>query len=197
MASNLVRRLVGASLGLVVVMSAARPAGAQEAASITVVPSVGLSDGQTVTVEGTGFAPNTSTFGSLTVGLCPADVLTDVALAPYRCGAALAFPVAVDDSGAFVAQLQVFRSQPTFLGEGTLTCADAPSDCVVLALEVTGSLPDVELIAATAPITFRPETKADCRRGGWRNFTDDLGRPFPDQGACVRFVVTDGAPGDR
>jgi hypothetical protein len=68
---------------------------------------------------------------------------------------------------------------------------------VVLAVEVTGSLPDVEVIAATAPITFRPETKADCRSGGWRNVTDDAGRPFPSQGACVRFVVTGGEPGAR
>ena len=197
MASNLVRRLVAASLGLLIAMAATEPAGAQDVATITVVPSVGLTDGQTVTVEGTGFAPNTTTFGSLTVGLCPSDVLTDLALAPYRCGAVAAFPVAVDDSGAFVTQLQVFRSQPTSVGDGTLICADAPSGCVVLAVEVTGSLPDVEVIAATAPITFRPETKADCRRGGWRNVTDNGGRPFRSQGACVRFVVTGGEPGAR
>ena len=194
MVANRARWLVGVSLGVLIVMLAPGPAGAQEAASITVTPSAGLSDGQTVTVEGAGFAPNTATFGSLTVGLCPADILTDVTQAPFRCGAAVAFPVPVDDSGEFVAQLQVFRSQPTLAGDDTLSCAVAPADCVVIALEVTGSPPDFELIVATAPISFRPETRADCMGGGWRNFTDDRGRPFRNQGGCVRFVAADREP---
>jgi len=34
-----------------------------------------------------------------------------------------------------------------------------------------------------------PSTKADCRNGGWRNFSGDQGQPFQGQGQCVRFVV--------
>ena len=34
-----------------------------------------------------------------------------------------------------------------------------------------------------------PSTKADCTNGGWRSLGDDQGRPFPNQGQCVRFVV--------
>jgi hypothetical protein len=34
-----------------------------------------------------------------------------------------------------------------------------------------------------------PGTKDDCRNGGWRNFADDQGVPFPSQGRCVSFVV--------
>jgi hypothetical protein len=34
-----------------------------------------------------------------------------------------------------------------------------------------------------------PRTKRDCRNGGWRSFVDDEGRPFKNQGQCVRFVV--------
>jgi hypothetical protein len=34
-----------------------------------------------------------------------------------------------------------------------------------------------------------PRTKHDCRNGGWRRFVDDQGRPFKNQGQCVRFVV--------
>jgi hypothetical protein len=167
----------------------AAPASAQEAPSITVTPSTGLRDGQTVTVDGTGFSPNATTFGSLTVGLCPADIVDDVTQASLRCGATVAFPVPVDDNGVFQAQLQVFRNQPTLPGDGTLRCTDAPHACVVLALEVTGTPPDFGLVTDTAPVTFRPETKADCKHGGWRNLTDDRGRPFRNQGRCIRFVT--------
>lgn len=34
-----------------------------------------------------------------------------------------------------------------------------------------------------------PSTKADCRNGGWRDFSGVQGQPFRDQGQCVRFVV--------
>jgi hypothetical protein len=33
-----------------------------------------------------------------------------------------------------------------------------------------------------------PRTKGDCKHGGWRDFTDDEGHPFKNQGQCVAFV---------
>lgn len=33
-----------------------------------------------------------------------------------------------------------------------------------------------------------PETRDDCRHGGWRDHVDDGGRPFRNQGACIAFV---------
>jgi hypothetical protein len=33
-----------------------------------------------------------------------------------------------------------------------------------------------------------PRTKDDCKEGGWRDFTDDEGRPFDNQGQCIAFV---------
>jgi hypothetical protein len=33
-----------------------------------------------------------------------------------------------------------------------------------------------------------PQTKDDCKHGGWVNFVDDHGRPFRNQGQCVSFV---------
>jgi hypothetical protein len=173
---------------LFLVVAVPAPAGAEQPAGIAVRPSVGLVDGQTVTVEGSGFGPG----GSLTVGLCPADVLTDVSAAASRCGAAVAFPVPVDASGRFEIQIQVFRSQPVFVGDGTLDCVGAPAACVVLGLEVVGAPPDPEVFAAIEPVTFRPESRADCKRGRWRNFTDDQGRPFRNQGRCIRFVTAEG-----
>ena len=185
-------RLVGAVLGLSIAALPAAPVGAQEAVSITVTPSAGLTDGQIVTVEGTGFSPNATAFGSLTVGLCPADILGDVAQGVFRCGATNAFPVPVDDAGRFEAQLRVFREQPTIAGDGTLRCTDAPHACVVIALEVIGSPPDFGLLVATAPMSFRPQTMADCMHGGWANFTDGQGRSFPNQGRCIQSVVATG-----
>jgi neocarzinostatin family protein len=190
MVTKRARWWIGASVVLLTVTLMPGLATAQQAPSITVTPSTGLVDGQTVTVEGTGFAP-TTTFGSLTVGPCPADILIDVTQAPFRCGATAAFPVPVDGSGTFVTQLQVFRSQPTFAGGNTLTCAAA--ECVMLALEVAGSPSSPEVIVATAPISFRPETIQDCKREGWRNLADGEGRPFRNQGGCVSFVRTSGA----
>ena len=189
MAKKRALRLVGAVLGFLIAALPAAPAGAQEAVSITVTPSAGLTDGQIVTVEGTGFSPNATAFGSLTVGLCPADILGDVSQAVFRCGATTAFPVPVDDAGRFEAQLRVFREQPTNTGDATLRCTDAPNACVVIALEVTGSPPDFGLLVATAPISFRPQTMADCKQGGWANFADGQGRSFPNQGRCIQSVV--------
>jgi hypothetical protein len=34
-----------------------------------------------------------------------------------------------------------------------------------------------------------PSTKDDCKNGGWRNFADDQGEPFGNQGLCERFVL--------
>jgi hypothetical protein len=33
-----------------------------------------------------------------------------------------------------------------------------------------------------------PKTKDDCKDGGWRNFADETGTPFPNQGQCVAWV---------
>jgi hypothetical protein len=32
-------------------------------------------------------------------------------------------------------------------------------------------------------------SKDQCKHGGWRNFTDDAGQPFKNQGQCVLFIV--------
>jgi hypothetical protein len=37
-----------------------------------------------------------------------------------------------------------------------------------------------------------PKSKDDCKNGGWKNFVDDQGRPFKNQGDCVSFVSTKG-----
>jgi hypothetical protein len=34
-----------------------------------------------------------------------------------------------------------------------------------------------------------PQTKADCKNGGWRNLANDQGQPFRNQGQCVSDVT--------
>ncbi len=37
-----------------------------------------------------------------------------------------------------------------------------------------------------------PNSKADCRTGGWEELTDHHGVPFKNQGDCVSYVATGG-----
>jgi hypothetical protein len=41
------------------------------------------------------------------------------------------------------------------------------------------------LTTSVPPLT----SKGQCTNGGWRNHTDDQGRPFKNQEQCVNFVV--------
>jgi hypothetical protein len=34
-----------------------------------------------------------------------------------------------------------------------------------------------------------PDSKTDCVNGGWRNFGDDDGVAFRNQGQCIHYVV--------
>jgi hypothetical protein len=42
---------------------------------------------------------------------------------------------------------------------------------------------------ATIPIVHTPETKDDCKDGGWKSLTDDAGNPFKNQGQCVTYAT--------
>src|SRR4051794_28600963 len=109
-------RLVLAGFAVVLIGAIAPAAAAEPAAHISVSPSDVLMNGQTVTVQGAGFAFDALQVVPLLVALCPADVLSNIATAPTRCGATVSGPSSFDASGTFVAQLQVFISQPTFQG---------------------------------------------------------------------------------
>lgn len=34
-----------------------------------------------------------------------------------------------------------------------------------------------------------PSSKDDCKHGGWKNFVDGDGKPFRNQGHCIRYVL--------
>jgi hypothetical protein len=52
-----------------------------------------------------------------------------------------------------------------------------------------GSVGDVFTMSGTLTIPSPVATSKDqCKHGGWHNFVDDRGDPFPNQGQCVSFV---------
>jgi hypothetical protein len=46
----------------------------------------------------------------------------------------------------------------------------------------------------TQPIITAPESKDDCKDGGWREFTDPS---FRNQGQCIAFVASGGRAGEN
>ena len=37
-----------------------------------------------------------------------------------------------------------------------------------------------------------PTRKDQCKNGGWKNYVDNTGTPFKNQGDCVSYVATGG-----
>lgn len=147
-ATNRVRRAarVAAAIAVLsaVTLTTTSPSGGEvvptpQAAAITVTPDTGLVDGQTVTVAGTGFAPDSVMF----VLQCRVGATTN-----YSCGWVGYATVQSDGSGAFTTSLQLNRLLYTFSGAPVFDCTPAGS-CAVTVLTSAGSL-------AEAPIAFDP-----------------------------------------
>jgi hypothetical protein len=45
--------------------------------------------------------------------------------------------------------------------------------------------PVIARVTVSFPV---PTSKKQCKKGGWRKLTDSNGRPFKNQGQCVKFV---------
>jgi hypothetical protein len=164
------------------------PASAQSTPELVAAPTTGLADGAIVTVDGTGWIPS-SAGGSMTVGLCPSSILATPTLGATLCGEVVVFPIAVDDAGSFSVPLQVFRTETTLDGLGTLNCTGAGVSCVVFATEINVNSPTTTFVFASVPISFAATAKTDCRDGGWQSVTDANGDAFRNQGQCIRSVV--------
>lgn len=54
----------------------------------------------------------------------------------------------------------------------------------------------VDLLIVDFATSNPPQSKADCKRGDWQNFTDDEGTPFRNQGQCVSYVASSGWQGN-
>ena len=119
----------------------APPSAAQTSPVVTVTPHAGLVDGESVTLAGTGFEPNS------TVQYCE-GVLTE----PFNQNdCPFTFLTTSDETGAFSVQVTAFRFI-TF-GIGTVDCAQPSGDCGFIA----GNFIGLTLFGASAPITFTPQ----------------------------------------
>ncbi len=110
---------------------------------MTVTPSTDLTDGQTVTVTGSGFAPSTR------IGLAMCKAGTTFSL--LDCEITNPTWFTDDASGAFTHTYAVRAHLTT--GHGAVDCSAAPSTCVLAAV----NLNDYSESART-PVTFRPES---------------------------------------
>ena len=94
----------------------------------------------------------------------------------------------VDAAGNYAASIAVSEIIVIGFGNGpNVDCTVA--HCVILAGGLGGP---TGFSGAVQPINFglpTPETKNDCKHGGWRNLGDDTGQPFRSQGDCVSFVA--------
>jgi hypothetical protein len=158
---------------------AVEPAGAAAVHTVTVTPSTGLSDGQTVTVSGTGF-DETPIIYDWAVSQCSAAILaapTDLNTAINECNQQEPFLFTHADAAGNVSSTLVVHKTITVgvaNGAKTVTCGQAPNDCAVLVAQLTGG---GILVGAAAPISF--------------------GTPTPTLGDCIRDFLGDHHHGIR
>src|SRR5207302_103432 len=98
--------------------------------AVTVTPSSGLADGQTVTVAGTSFGASSP----VTVGECATDGQPNPTLFDLT-GCSLSFANAITDGhGAFTTPLTVSATVPLF--DGTSDDCAVSGDCVIVGVDV-------------------------------------------------------------
>ena len=180
--------VVGAALLLAVFMPPG--AQAQEAPTLTVTPSTGLEDGQTVTVTGGPFPELVSpVLVQCTGSVVATDVTSVVTQCDFARGAAPSFDAAGNLLPTSLTVHDVINLE-AFIPDQTYDCT-VRNDCVIV---LAGFLAPAasQLFGVKAPISFgapTPESKADCKRGGWRDLANDQGQPFRNQGLCLGYVV--------
>jgi hypothetical protein len=167
-------------------VAAAPAAHAQEEPAIAVTPSTGLQDGQLVTVSGTGF----SSVAAIAALECPPQFAGRTTFTITEVLANCAF-ISTGTIGAPAGNLTVtVPVQEVFTpssGGASYDCT-VRNDCLLLVAGLGGS---IGLVGATAPISFGspvPQSKADCKNGGWRSLDNDQGQPFRNQGQCVSYA---------
>ena len=143
---------------------AVEPAGAADH-TLTVTPSTGLSDGQTVTVSGTGFV-ETPVVQDWALTMCSPAILA----APLTIQNAIQVCAVGDEPFVLVppAEDGIITTSFTVRKEfstnsGPVTCGQAPDDCVILLAQLTT---EAGFVGAAAPVSFGQPvpTLADCIR---------------------------------
>jgi len=135
--------------------------------TISATPDAGLGDVQSVTVRGAKFSPNASVAFCETAG----DAL---------CLGQIVFTTSAPD-GTFTSPYAVTR----FLSNGTTGVDCRLVQCTIAAAELS----DINATVVATPLQFGPpQSQADCKHDGWRNFGETSGGPFRNQGECLGYV---------
>ena len=159
-------------VGSAALVVAASTAFSQTGPNATVTPDSGLVDGQTVTVQGSGFDPSTVDIG---VAQCPAESTSAAECVGHK--------VVPANGGSFSTTFVVHRFVLA------VDCASVARRCFIGASNLNGLPAFTEQVKV--PVTFAgaaPATAEDCKNGGWRNLADDQGQAFSNQGQCVSFA---------
>lgn len=172
---------------------AVEPAGAAAVHTVTVTPSTGLTDGQTVTVTGTGF-DETPVINDWFVSQCSAAILSlatiDVGAAINDCDQTGGGFAHADGAGNLSTSLVVHTTFTTGVGAGTgsATCGQAPNDCAVLIAQFTNN----GFIAAATPISFGTPTRTlgDCIRDFLGDHKHSVGYRFHRLLVCIFTVLS-------
>ena len=180
---------VAAVLLVTLVMPGA--ADGQEATTLTVTPSTGLDEGDIVTVAGGPFPELEATL----IFQCAEPVDTSQSFSVIdQCSFRDPRPLSAtfDGQGTLAPVPFTVQEVITTQGGGTYDCTLEGNACSIVVAGFFVGPADPDFFAVKAPISFgplTPQSKADCKNGGWRNLANDLGQPFGNQGQCVRHVV--------
>lgn len=115
----------------------------------------------------------------------PVVVITTPAdQADYKLGEVVLADYACSDDGTGVASCD----GPVVVGEPIDTSTLGQHEFSVTATDVAGNRTTV--IHTYTISAMMPMTKDACKKGGWESYTDDVGTPFRNQGACVSYVAS-------
>jgi hypothetical protein len=140
---------------------AAAPASADATHVVTVTPSTGLSDGQTVTVTGDGYVE--AAIADWVVTMCSPAILDSFtlenAIGSCAVGQAPFTFVQADGNGHISTPLTLPKTFGT--SNGTVTCGQAPNDCYILVAQL---VPGSGFLGDAVPISFGQPvpTLRDC-----------------------------------
>ena len=194
--TRIARRVAAAALaGAVAMVAVTAGAGAASDPSVTVTPSTGLVEGQSVTLVANGFLAASSSGGTFAprafqcAPQFPASAVFDLTTATTVVGPLLTrwctslgdFPVTQSATTSRTAPVTRAFTSP---GGESVRCGAVPGDCLIVAV---GVQPPFAALAS-APISFAttPPAKAACKAAGWRQYVDAHGRPLRNQGQCIK-----------
>jgi hypothetical protein len=157
--------LIVATLTLGASFAVSGPAGAAAVHTVTVSPNTGLSDGQTVTVSGTGF-DETPALNDWAIAQCDPAIVDAISLdsALRLCDATTQpFVFTHADAAGNLSTSYTVRKTFSLSGGRTVTCGQAPNDCAILVAQIAtdGSFPGgAALISFGTPV----KTVSECYR---------------------------------